>query len=141
MLIIKELLFDKTKDEYVAERLTRCPADVELDTVKSWLEQQYGAPTNVADSVDPEVGKIQVGWVYEVPSDWPSANPTTQELVAMPMGVDDAGKPGDSAFLVQAQIRRAWRATAEREGFELKVITLEHRPYEAKGESQPPNGD
>ena len=141
MLVIKELLFDRPREEYVAERITHCPADVELHTVASWLSQRYGAPIYEARSVDPKVGEIQVGWVYEVPADWPDADPATQELVAMPMHVNDDGEPGDSAFVIQAEIRQMMQTVAEREGIPLEVITLEHAEYgptQSLGEQEPP---
>ena len=132
MLVIKELLFDGPREAYVAQRITRCPADVELHTVASWLSQRYGAPIDEARSVDPKVGELVVGWVYRVPSDWPDADPATQELVAMPMDANDDGEPGDSAFLIQAETRQWMRAVAEREGFPLEVWRLEHTEYEPK---------
>ena len=143
MLVIKELLFDRPREAYVAERITRCPADVELHTVASWLSQRYGAPINEARSVDPKVGEIVVGWVYRVPSGWPDADPATQELVAMPMHVNDDGRPGDSAFLIQAETRQWMRAVAEREGIPLEVITLEHTEYtpeQNRGDQELPGG-
>ena len=48
MLVIKELLFDRPREEYVAARITGCPVDVELHTVASWLSQRYGAPIDEA---------------------------------------------------------------------------------------------
>ena len=132
MLVIKELLFDGPREAYVAQRITRCPADVELHTVASWLSQQYGAPIDEARSVDPKVGELVVGWVYRVPSDWPDADPATQELVAMPMDANDDGEPGDSAFLIQAETRQWMQAAAEREGFPLEVWRLEQTKYEPK---------
>jgi hypothetical protein len=143
MLVIKELLFDRTRNDYVGQRITHCPADVELDTVASWLEQQYGPPFNTAHSVDPKVGEIQVGWVYEVPADWPDADPATQELVAMPMHATDEGEPGDSAFLMQAEARQTLRAIADAAGVPLEVWPLEHAEYEPKqsrGDQEPPGG-
>jgi hypothetical protein len=142
MLVIKELLFDRPREEYVAARITGCPADVELHTVASWLSQRYGAPIDEARSVDPKVGEIVVGWVYRVPSGWPDADPATQELVAMPMQANDDGEPGDSAFLVQAEIRQWMRAVAEREGIPLEVWRLEQTEYEPKqsrGDQEPPD--
>jgi hypothetical protein len=94
MLVIKELLFDRPHGEYVRQRIRRCPADVELHTVASWLTQKYGEPINEARLVDPKVGEVVVGWVYAVPSGWPDTDPATQELVAMPMQVNDDGEPG-----------------------------------------------
>ena len=143
MLLIKELLFDRPRGEYVRQRITRCPADVELQTVASWLSQRYGTPIDEARSVDPKVGEIVVGWVYRVPSGWPGANPATQELVAMPMHVNDDGEPGDSAFVIQAEIRQMMQTVAEREGIPLEVIRLEHAKYEPKqsrGGQKPPGG-
>jgi len=142
MLVIKELLFDRPREDYVAERITGCPADVELHTVASWLSQRYGAPIYEARSVDPKVGEILVGWVYRVPSGWPDADPATQELVAMPMQANDDGEPVDSAFLIQAEIRQWMRAVAERDGIPLEVITLEHaeyRPEQSRGDQEPPD--
>ena len=143
MLVIKELLFDRSREAYVAQRITRCPADVELHTVASWLSQRYGAPIDEARSVDPKVGELVVGWVYRVPSDWPDSDAATQELVAMPMQVNDDGEAGDSAFLIQAEIRQMMQAVAEREGIPLEVITLEHAEYEptrSRGGQEPPGG-
>ena len=143
MLVIKELLFDRPREEYVAARITDCPADVELHTVASWLSQRYGTPIDEARSVDPKVGEIVVGWVYRVPSGWPDADPATQELVAMPMQVNDDGEPGDSAFLIQAETRQWMRAVAEREGIPLEVWRLEQTEYEPKqsrGNQEPPGG-
>ena len=129
MLVIKELVFDGLRESSVAERITRCPADGELHTVASWLSQRYGAPIDEARSVDPKVGELVVGWVYRVPSDWPDADPATQELVAMPMDANDDGEPGDSAFLIQAETRQWMQAVAEREGFPLEVWRLEQTDY------------
>ena len=143
MLVIKELLFDRSREAYVAQRITRCPANVELHTVASWLSQQYGAPIDEARSVDPKVGELVVGWVYRVPSDWPDSDAATQELVAMPMLANDDGEAGDSAFLIQAEIRQMMQAVAEREGIPLEVITLEHAEYEltrSRGDQEPPGG-
>jgi len=143
MLVIKELLFDRPREEYVGARITGCPADVELHTVASWLSQRYGTPIDEARSVDPKVGEIVVGWVYRVPSGWPDADPATQELVAMPMQVNDDGEPGDSAFLIQAETRQWMRAVAEREGIPLEVWRLEQTEYEPKqsrGDQEPPGG-
>jgi len=133
MPVIKELLFDRTRGEYVGERITRCPADVEMDTVASWLKQRYGPPFNTARTIDEEVGEIQVGWVYDPPADWLSANSEAQELVAMPMLVGDDGEPTDSAFLAQAELHRNMRALPDREGIPLKVISPKPRPYKAEG--------
>jgi len=142
MLVIKELLFDRPSGEYVRQRTRRCPADVELHTVASWLSQRYGAPIYEARSVDPKVGEILVGWVYRVPSGWPDTDPATQELVAMPMQANDDGEPGDSAFLMQAEIRQWMRAVAERDGIPLEVWRLEQTEYEPKqsrGGQEPPD--
>ena len=143
MLVIKELLFDRSREAYTAQRITCCPADVELHTVASWLSQRYGAPIDEARSVDPEVGELVVGWVYRVPSDWPDSDPASQELVAMPMQARDDGEAGDSAFLIQAQTRQMMQAVAEREGIPLEVITLDHaeyRPTQGEGGQRPPGG-
>ena len=142
MLVIKELLFDRPREEYVAARITGCPADVELHTVASWLSQRYGAPIDEARSVDPKVGEILVGWVYRVPSGWPGTDPATQELVAMPMQANDDGEPVDSAFLMQAEARQTLRAIADETGIPLEVWPLEQTEYEPKqsrGDQEPPD--
>jgi hypothetical protein len=143
MLVIKELLFDRAREAYVAQRITRCPADVELHTVASWLSQRYGAPIDEARSMDPKVGEFVVGWVYQAPSDWPDSDAATQELVAMPMQANDDGEAGDSAFVIQAEIRQMMQAVAEREGIPLEVIALEHAEYEpapSRGDQELPGG-
>jgi len=143
MLVIKELLFDRPRGEYVRQRTTRCPADVELHTVASWLSQRYGAPIYEARSVDPKVGEILVGWVYRVPPGWPDTDPTTQELVAMPMHANDDGEPGDSAFLMQAEARQSLQAIADETGIPLEIWPLEQTEYEPKqsrGGQEPPRG-
>jgi hypothetical protein len=116
---------------------------VELHTVASWLSQRYGAPIYEARSVDPKVGEILVGWVYRVPPGWPDTDPTTQELVAMPMHANDDGEPGDSAFLMQAEARQSLQAIADETGIPLEVWRLEQTEYEPKqsrGGQEPPGG-
>ena len=143
MLVIKELLFDRPRGEYVRQRTTRCPADVELHTVASWLSQRYGAPIYEARSADPKVGEILVGWVYRVPPGWPDTDPATQELVAMPMQANDDGEPGDSAFLMQAEARQSLQAIADETGIPLEIWPLEQTEYEPKrscGGQEPPGG-
>jgi hypothetical protein len=57
--------------------------------------------------------------------------------------VNDDGRPGDSAFLIQAETRQWMRAVAEREGIPLEVITLEHAEYtpgQNRGDQEPPGG-
>jgi hypothetical protein len=143
MLVIKELLFDRSRGEYVRQRITRCPADVKLHTVASWLTQKYGEPINEARLVDPKVGEVVVGWAFAVPSGWPDTDPTTQELVAMPMQVNDAGEPGDSAFLIQAEARQTLRAIADGAGVTLELWPLrqtEPVPKQSRGDQEPPGG-
>ena len=143
MLVIKELVFDRSREAYVAQRINCCPADVELHTVASWLSQRYGPPIDQARSVGPKVGELVVGWVYRMPSDWPDSDAATQELVAMPMQVNEDGEAGDSAFLIQAEIRQMMQAVAERQGVPLEVITVEHAEYEPTrscGDQEPPGG-
>jgi hypothetical protein len=60
-LVIKELLFDRPRGEYVRQRITRCPADVGLHTVASWLAQRYAEPVYEARSEEPKAGEIRVG--------------------------------------------------------------------------------
>ena len=131
MLVIKELLFDRSREQYVDWRITPCPDDVELDTVASWLEQRYGPPINTSWTVTEDIGEVPVGWVYQVPADWPDANRAEQEMVAVPMLVDVRGEPTDSAFLVQAEQKARWESAARQVGVEMTITRIKHRPYEA----------
>jgi hypothetical protein len=129
--VIKELLFDRSREQYVDWRTTPCPDDVELDTVASWLEQRYGPAINASWTVTEDVGEVPIGWVYEVPADWPSVNRAEQEMVAVPMLVDVGGEPTDSPFLVQAELRARLQDAAKQAGVEMTVTTITQRPYEA----------
>jgi hypothetical protein len=131
MLVIKELLFDRSRDQYVDWRITPCPDDVELDTVASWLEQQYGPAVNTSWTRTEDGGEVPIGLVYQVPADWPTANRADQEMVAVPMLVDVGGEPTDSAFLVQAEQRARWEKAAKQVGVEMTVTTIKQRPYDA----------
>ena len=130
MLVIKELLFDRSREQYVDWRITPCPDDMELDTVASWLEQRYGPAINTSWTPTEDLGEVPVGWVYQVPADWPTANRAEQEMVAVPMLVDASGQPTDSVFLVQAEQKARLQDVARQAGVEMTITVVKQRPYE-----------
>jgi hypothetical protein len=75
--------------------------------------------------------------VYDAPADWPSSDPDNQELIALPMLVDDDGEPTEAAFLATVAIRRNAQSIADQEGIPPRVIRLKSRPYKARAKAKP----
>jgi len=114
VLVIQELLFDRARQLFVGERFTRCPSDVRLHNVGSWLRLVYGPAVDAAWSTTADGGNVLVGWAFAVPADWRPASGDACLLVAVPMLADTSGLPTASALDEHtrrgANARRASRA-------------------------------
>src|SRR5690348_11026160 len=99
-MIIKELLFERSSNSYVAQRLHNCPDDVDVYNVQSYMIRQLGEPLDVAVTESATTKRTAIGWTFERPADMelPGAR-DNYEIAAIPMIETETADPP----------RRFWR--------------------------------
>jgi hypothetical protein len=121
-MIIKELLFERSSNSYVAQRLHDCPDDVDVYNVRSFLIQMLGDPLDVAVTGGAGGERMVIGWTFEPPTTMELPGPRDDyEIAAIPMiETEDGGFT--SALLAVAQQRAALEAIARERDVPLTVV-------------------
>jgi hypothetical protein len=135
-MIVKELLFERSSNSYVAERLHNCPDDVDVYNVESYLIQHLGEPLDVAVTDEVSGKRTVIGWTFEPPAamELPGAR-DDYEIAAIPMiETDDGGFA--SARLAVAQQGAAFEAVARENDVPFTVVDG-HSEYEADKPTAP----
>jgi hypothetical protein len=135
-MIIKELLFERSSNSYVAQRLHNCPDDVDVYNVESYLIQNLGKPLDVAVTEGATTKRTVIGWTFEPPAEMELPGPRDDyEIAAIPMiETEDGGFT--SALLVVAQQRAAFEAVSRESDVPLTVVDG-HSEYRADKSAAP----
>ena len=112
-MIIKQLVFDRVRNEYVGEHLVESPPSVEFDSVQSWLARRFGPVLDLAYTDDERGERIAVGWTFDLPDGIPvDGTRSAFEIVMIPMLTDPGTGTLVSAFDWQAKEKRRFEKMA-----------------------------
>jgi hypothetical protein len=74
--------------------VSEVPEGVEFDDLLDFYRDYLGEPRDAAYTDVPDIGRIDIGWVFPVPKGWDLPGPRKDfEMVVVPM-VEDADDPG-----------------------------------------------
>ena len=77
--------------------VTEVPADIDFDGLLAFYTEQLGEPNDAAYTDVPDVGKVDIGWVFDVPKGWELPGPRKDyEMVVIPLVQD----PDDADELI-----------------------------------------
>jgi hypothetical protein len=133
MLYSKVIIEPKGGGEPVNTFTSPLPPDVELDTVRSYYCQRFGEPTEVAFTETSGLGRVAIGWVFDLPEDFDvSGPPENLEMLLVPMVADNADPNVlQSAFLCMEEEKAEFRRLHEGGKFDSYVEhTAPQREYE-----------
>ncbi len=124
---LRELICERTRGAVLSERLSWCPPTVDASTIRSYLRHRFGEPLDVAYTELPDLGPVQVGWTYALPSD--ATVPGRRDAyapVAIPLYEDPDDGSLVSLFVRQAEYHRLGQTLLEAG----TVASVEHVPIE-----------
>jgi hypothetical protein len=73
--------------------VSEVPADIEFDGLLDFYREELGEPRDAAYTDIPDVGQIDIGWVFDVPKGWKLPGPRKKyEMVVIPLVQDPDDK-------------------------------------------------
>ena len=85
----------KSGGKAVDTSVTEVPADIDFDGLLGFYAEQLGDPIDAAYTDIPDVGRIDIGWVFDVPDGWDLPGPRdTYQMVVIPL-VQDPDDPDE----------------------------------------------
>ncbi|MDX6284773.1 MAG: hypothetical protein QOG53_258 [Frankiales bacterium] len=77
--------------------VSEVPAEIDFDGLLDFYREELGEPVDAAYTDVPDVGRIDIGWVFDVPKGWKLPGPRKNyEMVVIPLVQD----PDDADELI-----------------------------------------
>ena len=130
-MTIKQLVFDRSSEQYVDEHLVEAPGSVDFTNVRSWLVDRFGPVLNVARSITSEGEDIAIGWTFALPDGLNVEGPRDGfEIVMVPMLTDPETGEFISAFMWQAEEKARWlKLRSDGKVDKMTVDTVPEQPW------------